>query len=90
MITAKSFSNNAKRIHRYLGRVLETGPRPLPAEFFFVSGGGCTFGRVILLVNVLLTDAALVALLSPLYHKKWTLIEITRGVKITDTFLSKL
>lgn len=67
MITAKSFSNNAKRIHRYLGRVIDAGPKPLPAEFFFVSGGGWTFGSVMLLVNVLFTDAALVAQLSPLY-----------------------
>lgn len=49
---------------------MDEGPKPLPAEFFFVKGGGWTFGSVILLVNVLLTDAALVAQLSPLYHKK--------------------
>jgi len=66
MITAKSFSNRARRIHKYLGRVTDVGPKPLPAEFFFVNGGGCTFGSVILLVNVLFTDAALVAQLSPL------------------------
>jgi len=70
MITAKSFSNNASRIHKYLGRLLDVCPKPLPAEFFFVKGGGWTFGSVILLVSVLFTDAALVAQLSLLYHKK--------------------
>jgi hypothetical protein len=67
IITAKSFSNNARRIHKYFGRVIDEGPKPLPAEFFFVNGGGWTFGRVILPVSVLFTDAALVVQLSPLY-----------------------
>lgn len=69
MITAKSFSNNARRIHKYLGRVIDEVPKPLPAEFFFVKGGGWTFEIVILLFNVLFTDAALVAQLSPLRKK---------------------
>lgn len=72
MITAKSFSNNARRIHKYLGRVIVAGPKPLPAEFFLVRGGGWAVGSVILLVIVLFTDAALVAQLSPLYHKNST------------------
>lgn len=72
MITAKSFSNNASRIHKYFGRVIDAGPKPLPAEFFLVKGGGWAFGRVILLVIVLFTDAALVAQLSPLHHKNNT------------------
>lgn len=66
MITAKSFSNKARRIHKYLGRVTDVGPKPLPAEFFFINGGGCAFGSVMLPVNVLFTEAALVAKLSPL------------------------
>lgn len=69
-MTARSFSNNAKRIHKYLGKVFDVGPNPLPAEFFFVKGGGWTFGSVILLVNVLLTEAALVVQLSLLYTAK--------------------
>lgn len=68
-MTANSFSNNANRIHKYLGRVTDAGLKPLPAEFFFVRGGGWTFGSVILLVSVLFTDAALVAQLSLLCNK---------------------
>jgi len=48
---------------------MDVEPKPLPAEFFFVKGGGWTFGSVILLVNVLFTDAALVAQLSLLNIK---------------------